>query len=68
MLVILVGGVGWWLDILMEEEEAEVLESRLEIKLKRPRSRARDSGDVLCEGKGIPLFVVVVAVDALLVI
>lgn len=48
------------------EEEEEVLEGRVEIKLNRSRSRTRDSGDLLREGKRIPLFVVVG--DALLVV
>ncbi len=48
------------------EEEVEVLEGRFEIKLKRSRSRMRDSGELLREGKRITLFVVVV--DALLVV
>lgn len=47
------------------EEEVEALEGRVEIKLKRSKSRMRDSGDLLREGKRIPLFVVVV--DTLLV-
>jgi hypothetical protein len=66
LLVIPVGGVDRWLEQLMEEEEAEVLKGRVAIKLKRPRSRTRDSGDAFREGKGIPLSGVVV--DALLVI